>query len=31
MKIADPTIMLSERDVFNNPSIKYWINQWYNQ
>ena len=31
MKIADPTITLSERDVFNNPSIKYWINQWYNQ
>lgn len=31
MKIADPTIMLSEREVFNNPSIKYWINQWYNQ
>ena len=31
MKIADPTIMLSEREVFNDPSIKYSINQWYNQ
>ena len=31
MKIADPGIMLSEREVFSNPSIKYWINQWYHE
>ena len=31
MKIADPTIMLSEREVFNNSSIKSLINQWYHE
>lgn len=30
MKIADPTIVLSEKEVFNNPSIKAMIRHWYN-
>lgn len=31
MKIADPTIVISEREVFENPSIKYLIKQWYHE
>lgn len=31
MKIADPTIVLSEKEVFSNPSIKYLINRWYHE
>lgn len=28
MKIADPTIVLSEKEVFNNPSIQSMIRLW---
>ena len=31
MKIADPTIVLSEKEVFNNPSIKAMIRHWYHR
>lgn len=31
MKIADPTILISQKELFENPSIKYLINRWYHE
>lgn len=29
MKISDPDINISPKEVFNDPSVKHYINKWY--